>query len=59
MQKILIMKQLQELNNFDCIIIDNFKNNIEEKILYSMLNQSKQLENYILINSQNSLKIKF
>tara|TARA_B100000941_G_C28470646_1_gene536236 strand:+ start:291 stop:947 length:657 start_codon:yes stop_codon:yes gene_type:complete len=50
---------IAELNNFECIIIDNYKNNIEEKILYSMLNQSRQLSNYILINSVNSIKDTF
>ena len=44
------------LKNFDCLIIDNFKNNISEKLLYSILNQSKQLETYILINSIKPLK---
>ena len=38
------------------MIIDNFDNNIDEKLFYSILNQSKQLENYILINSEISLK---
>ena len=47
---------IQELNNLDCLIIDNFNNNIEEKLLYSILNQSKQLENYVLINSISPLK---
>ena len=42
---------IAELNNFECIIIDNYQNNIEEKELYSMLNQSRQLSNYIFINS--------
>ena len=42
------------------MIIDSFNNNVEEKLLYSILNQSKQLDNYILINSIRSLKkIKF
>ncbi len=51
---------IQDLNKLDCLIIDSFDNNIEEKLLYSILNQSKQLENYILINSINSTKnIKF
>ena len=51
---------VQELNNLDCLIIDNFKNNIDEKLLYSILNQSKQTENYILINSVPSINnIKF
>ena len=53
-------KTLEELNNFDCLIIDNFENNVDENLFYSILNQSKQLDNYILINSKNSIKnIKF
>ena len=47
---------IKDLNNLDCLIIDNFDNNIDEKILYSILNQSKQLENYVLINSISSIK---
>ena len=51
---------VQDLNDCDCLIIDNFDNNINEKLFYSILNQSKQLENYILINSEISVKnIKF
>ena len=42
---------ISDLNNLDCLIIDSFNNNIDEKLLYSILNQSKQLENYVLINS--------
>ena len=42
---------IKDLENIDCLIIDNFDNNIEEKLFYTILNQSKQLENYILINS--------
>ena len=47
---------VQEINSIDCLIIDSFKNNIDEKLLYSILNQSKQLENYILINSIPPIK---
>ena len=47
---------IQDLNNLDCLIIDSFENNIEEKLLYSILNQSKQSDNYLLINSTNSIK---
>ena len=47
---------VQDLNNLDCLIIDSFKNNIYENLLYSILNQSKQLENFILINSNPSMK---
>ncbi len=42
---------IQNLNNYECLIIDNFKNLTEEKILYSILNQSKQLDNFVVINS--------
>ena len=53
-------KIIQDLNDIECLIIDSFDNNIDEKLLYSILNQSKQLENYVLINSINSIKnIKF
>ncbi len=47
---------IQDLNNLECLIIDGYDNNIEEKLFYSILNQSKQLENFVLINSIPSLK---
>ena len=47
---------LANLENIECLIIDNFNNNINQKLLYSVLNQSKQLENYILINSKKPIK---
>tara|TARA_Y100001958_G_scaffold155242_1_gene145495 strand:+ start:587 stop:1243 length:657 start_codon:yes stop_codon:yes gene_type:complete len=51
---------IKDLSTLDCLIIDSFENNIEEKLFYSILNQSKQLENYVLINSTKSIKsIKF
>ena len=40
----------------DCLIIDRFNNNIDENIFYSILNQSKQLDKYLLINSLSSIK---
>ena len=40
-----------KFEKLDCLIIDNYKKNIDEKIFYSILNQSKQLDNYIVINS--------
>ena len=49
-------KLIEELSNLDCLIIDQFENNIDEKLFYSILNQSKQLENYVLINSVSSIK---
>jgi chromosomal replication initiation ATPase DnaA len=47
---------IRDLNTINCLIIDSFENNIEENLLYSILNQSKQLDNYILINSTPSIK---
>ena len=32
---------IKDLNHLDCLIIDDFQNNIDEKILYTILNQSK------------------
>ena len=49
-------KIMEDLNNLDCLIIDSYQNNIDEKLFYSILNQSKQLDNYILINSIPSIK---
>ena len=47
---------VDELNDFKCLIIDNFENKMDEKILYSVLNQARQLEIYVLINSILPLK---
>ena len=47
---------VKDLINFECLIIDGFNNNIDENLLYSILNQSKQLNNYVLINSNHSIK---
>ena len=55
-------KTIINLENYDCLIIDDYSNNIDQKILYSLLNQSKQLDNYILINSNypiNEIKFEF
>ena len=49
-------KVISILNDVDCLIIDSFTNNIDENLLYSIFNQSKQLDNYIVINSLNSLR---
>ena len=42
---------MQGLSDLDCLIIDNYENNIDEKLFYSILNQSKQLNNHIIVNS--------
>ena len=49
---------VQNLKKLQCLIIDNYEENIDEKLFYSILNQSKQFENFILINSKESLKEK-
>ena len=46
--KILILKK--------CIIIDNYNNNIDEKLFYSLLNEINQQNRYVLINSQKPIK---
>ncbi|OUV61274.1 MAG: hypothetical protein CBC88_00665 [Candidatus Pelagibacter sp. TMED128] len=40
-----------ELKKFECLIIDDYEKNIDEQIFYSLLNESKQLDNYVVINS--------
>ena len=47
---------MSKFNNFDCLIIEDFQNNIKENLFYSILNQSKQFNNYILINSNFPIK---
>ena len=49
-------RTVNNLKNFDCLIIDDFNSKIDENILYSLLNQSKLLDKYILINSAQSIK---
>ena len=38
------------------MIIDNYKNNIEEKLFYSLLNQIHQSNQFIIINSLEPIK---
>ena len=44
-------KILDNLHEIDCLIIENFKNDINQKLLFSILKQSKQFDNHLLINS--------
>jgi chromosomal replication initiation ATPase DnaA len=56
--------QASELNNSslpliklkECLIIDDYKKNIEEKLFYTVLNQSYQSNQYVIINSLESIK---
>ena len=42
---------ISKFEKLDCLIIDNYEKNIDENIFYSLLNQSKQLDSYLLVNS--------
>ena len=44
-------EKIFKFEKLDCLIIDNYKNNIEESFFYSMLNHFKQLDTYVVINS--------
>tara|TARA_B100000965_G_scaffold381033_1_gene378115 strand:- start:409 stop:1068 length:660 start_codon:yes stop_codon:yes gene_type:complete len=44
------------IEKLDCLIIDNYKKNIDEKIFYSLLNHLKQLDKYFVINSVLPIK---
>ena len=44
------------VENFDCIVIDNYEENINENLLYSFINQVLQLNKSVIINSSNSIK---
>ena len=46
---------LQKLKDTKCVIIDNYKNDIDEKLFYSILNEVSQANLHILINSQTPL----
>jgi len=48
-------KIIEEICEIECLIIDSFENNINENLFYSILNQSKQTDNYLLINSTSSI----
>ena len=41
----------------ECLIIDDYNNNIEEKLFYSLLNQSHQINQYVIVNSLESIKV--
>ncbi len=47
---------ISQFDQLDCLIIDNYEKNINEKIFYSILNQSKQLDTYVVLNSNFPLK---
>ncbi len=44
------------VENFDCIVIENYEGNINENLLYSFINQALQLDKSIIINSLKNIK---
>ena len=49
-------KLIDKMYDYECLIVDDFANNIKEDLFYSILNHSKQLDNYLLINSNDSIR---
>jgi|TARA_B110001452_G_C15110135_1_gene386976 chromosomal replication initiation ATPase DnaA len=47
--------ELVKIENYECIILDSYQNNIDEDLLYTLLNHSKQLNKYIVFNSLEPL----
>ena len=47
---------ISKIENEKCLIIDNYKNNIEEKEFYSVLNFLRQSNKYLIINSNLPIK---
>ena len=47
---------IKNFEKLDCVIIDNYNENINENIFYSILNHLKQLNSYVVINSTYSIK---
>jgi len=49
-------KTINLVDKYDCLVIENYKNDIEEKLFYSFLNHVKQLNKFLLVNSSISIK---
>lgn len=43
---------LEKIKDYQCIILDDFKENLNEKLLFTIINQSIQDNQYLLINSR-------
>ncbi len=50
----------EKINNlvekFDCIVIENYNGNIDERLFYSFINQVLQHNKSVIINSQKNIK---
>ena len=49
-------EKLFKFKRLECLIIDNYENNIDENFFYSMLNHFKQFEIYVVVNSLTPIK---
>ena len=47
---------LRDFKTKECLIIDDYNNNVDEKILYSIINQANQDNKYLIISSTVSIK---
>ena len=47
---------LKDYKTRECLVIDDFNNDIDEKTLYSIINQAYQDNKYLIISSINSIK---
>ena len=47
---------MKEYKTKECLVIDDFNNDIDEKVLYSIINQAYQDNKYLIISSLNSIK---
>ena len=49
-------EKISKFQKLDCLIIDNYENNINENFFYSVLNHLKQIDTFVLINSNVPIK---
>ena len=47
---------LSDIKTKECLILDEYKNNVDEKLFYSILNQSYLSNQYIIINSLSPIQ---
>ena len=49
-------ESINQIKELDCLIIDDYKNDIDENLFYTILNHSKQNDSFIVINSVYPIK---
>ena len=50
-------KVIEVIEKYNCIVIENYEGNIDEKLLYSTLNHIIQLNKNLIINSLKSIRL--